>query len=90
MQVLRLGDLAIASNPGEMFTEWGLRIKRESAAPYTFVSELTNGWVGYLLNEGGFAEGGYEASLGPWTQVGEEAGAIISDASLRLIEGLWR
>jgi len=89
VQVLRLGDLAIAANPGEMFTEWGLRIKGRSAAPYTFVSELTNGWVGYLLNEGGFAEGGYEASLGPWTQVGEEAGIIISDASLRLIEGLW-
>lgn len=90
VQVLRLGDLAIASNPGEMFTEWGLRIKGRSAAPHTFVSELTNGWVGYLLNEGGFAEGGYEASMGPWTQVGEEAGAILSDAALRLIEGLWR
>ncbi len=89
VQVLRLGDLAIASNPGEMFTEWGLRIKGGSTAPHTFVSELTNGWIGYLLNEGGFAEGGYEAVPGPWTQVGEEAGAIVSDAALRLIEGLW-
>ncbi|NPV09786.1 MAG: hypothetical protein HPY83_17730 [Anaerolineae bacterium] len=90
VQVLRLGDLAIASNPGEMFTQWGLKIKRESAAPHTFVAELTNGWVGYLLDPGGFEEGGYEASPGPWTQVGEEAGAILSQAAIRLIARLWR
>jgi len=89
VQVLRIGDLAIASNPGEMFTEWGLRIKSESAAPYTMVSELTNGWVGYLVNEGGWAEGGYETSPGTWTQTSEEGGRLISQAAVELIERLW-
>ncbi|MGQ9555200.1 MAG: neutral/alkaline non-lysosomal ceramidase N-terminal domain-containing protein [Anaerolineae bacterium] len=90
VQVLRVGDLAIASTPGEMFTEWGLRIKKESVAPYTFVSELTNGWVGYLLNPGGFAEGGYETSPGTWTQTNEEGAAMLTETALSLIKRLWQ
>ena len=85
VQALRIGDLAIAATPGEMFTEWGLKIKAESVAPHTFVSELTNGWVGYLLNPGGLAEGGYEASPGTWTQTSEEGAALLTEAALALI-----
>lgn len=88
-QVLRLGDLAIVASPGELFVEWGLQIKRESPAPHTFVVELANGWVGYLFNPGGFAEGGYEAGYGPWTQVSEEGASLLTEASLRLVRQLW-
>ncbi len=89
VQALRLGDLAVAGLPAEVFTEWGLRLKRESVAPHTFVSELTNGWVGYLLNPGGFAEGGYEAAPGTWTQTNEEGGALLTETALDLIRTLW-
>jgi len=89
VQVIRIGDLAIAATPGEMFTEWGLKIKKESAAPYTFVSELTNGWVGYLLNPGGFAEGGYEAAPGTWTQTTEKGAAMLTEVAIDLIRELW-
>jgi hypothetical protein len=90
VQVLRIGDLAIAATPGEMFTEWGLKIKKESSAPHTFISELTNGWVGYLLNQGGFAEGGYEASFGTWTQTNEEGASMLTEKALQLIKRLWQ
>ncbi len=89
VQVMRIGDLAVASTPGEMFVQLGLEIKRRSAAPHTFVVELANGWVGYLLNPGGFAEGGYEASPGPWTKVSEDAGQMLVDKAVELIEDLW-
>jgi len=89
VQAFRIGDLAIAALPAEVFCEWGLRIKRESAAPHTFVSELTNGWVGYLLNPGGFAEGGYEASPGTWTQTSEEGGRLLTEGVLGLVQQLW-
>jgi neutral ceramidase len=89
-QAIRVGDLAIASTPGEMFTEWGLMIKRESPAPHTFVSELSNGWIGYMLNPGGFSEAGYEAAPGTWTQTNEEGGAILTEAAIDLIRGLWQ
>ena len=89
VQVVRIGDLAIASTPGEMFTEWGLKIKKESPSPHTFIAELANGWVGYLLNPGGFAEGGYEASPGPWTQTNEDGAALLADTAIDLIRRLW-
>jgi neutral ceramidase len=89
VQVMRIGDLAVASTPGEMFVQLGLEIKRRSAAPHTFVVELANGWVGYLLNPGGFAEGGYEASPGPWTKVSEDAGQMLVDKAVEIIEDLW-
>jgi neutral ceramidase len=89
VQVMRIGDLAVASTPGEMFVQLGLEIKRRSAAPHTFVVELANGWVGYLLNPGGFAEGGYEAYPGPWTKVSEDAGQMLVDKAAELMEELW-
>jgi len=89
VQVMRIGDLAVASTPGEMFVQLGLEIKRRSAAAHTFVVELANGWVGYLLDPGGFAEGGYEASPGPWTKVSEGAGQMLVDKAVELIEDLW-
>lgn len=90
VQVLRVGDLALVGLPAEVFTEWGLMIKRESPAPFTFVSELTNGWVGYLLNPGGFAEGGYEAAPGTWTQTSEEGGWILTNKAIELTKQLWQ
>lgn len=89
VHVFRIGDLAIAALPAEVFTEWGLEIKRESPAPFTFVSELTNGWVGYLLNRGGFEEGGYEAAPGTWTQTSEEGGEILTETVIDLVRKLW-
>ncbi len=90
VQVLRIGDLALASTPGEMFAQLGLEIKRRSIAPHTFVAELANGWVGYLLNPGGFEEGGYEASPGPWTKVNEDAGQMLVDKAVEFIRDLWQ
>ena len=87
---MRIGDLALAATPGEMFVQLGLEIKRRSAAPHTFVVELANGWVGYLLNPGGFAEGGYESLPGPWTKVSEEAGRMLVDKLIEITKILWR
>lgn len=89
VQVMRIGDLALTATPGEMFVQLGNEIKQRSAAPNTFVVELANGWVGYLLNKGGFEEGGYESAPGPWTQVSEEAGQILVDTCVELTGRLW-
>ena len=47
---LRIGDLAIVAMPGEIFTAWGMEIKRYSPAKHTFVVELASspdGLTGY-------------------------------------------
>jgi len=90
VQVMRIGDLALGATPGEMFVQLGLEVKRRSAAPNTFVVELANGWIGYLLNPGGFEEGGYESLPGPWTKVSEEAGRMLVDKLVELTEILFK
>jgi hypothetical protein len=89
VQVMRIGDVALVATPGELFAELGLEIKQKSVAPYTFVIGYTNDWIGYIISPGTFAEGGYEASPGPWTRAGEEGGQIIVKKALELIKKLW-
>jgi len=89
VQVMRIGDVALVATPGELFAELGLEIKQKSVAPYTFVIGYANDWIGYIVSPGTFAEGGYEASPGPWTRAGEEGGQIIMRKALELIKKLW-
>ena len=59
-QAFRIGDLAIASAPCEVFAETGLAIKKSSPLTSTFTMELANGYGGYLPPPEQHALGGYE------------------------------
>lgn len=48
IQVLRIGELAIASFPGETFAEAGIEVKRRSPFPHTAFLGYSNGAVSYL------------------------------------------
>ncbi len=60
LQVLRIGDIAIASCPCEVFAETGLEIKKRSPFEKTFTIELANGYGGYLPPREQHELGGYE------------------------------
>lgn len=90
IQVFRVGELAIVGIPGELFVELGLQIKQNSPAPYTFISETTNGWIGYIVSPGTYQEGGYEVSSGPWSMTNEEGGQLIVKTAIELIAELWK
>ncbi|MBU0609814.1 MAG: hypothetical protein KKI08_18160, partial [Armatimonadetes bacterium] len=60
IDAFRLGDYALVTLPGEIFTEFGLDIKLKSPAKRTFVMELANGIVGYVPTKRAFEGGGYE------------------------------
>ena len=60
LQAVRIGDLAIAAIPNEVFAETGLLIKEQSPFRNTFVIELANGYSGYLPYPIQHKWGGYE------------------------------
>ena len=64
LQALRIGDVAIASIPCEVFAEIGLDIKDRSPLDATFTIELANGWNRYLPTPRQHRLGGYETWLG--------------------------
>jgi neutral ceramidase len=60
LQVMRIGDLAIAAVPCEVFAQTGLDIKKQSPFKSTFTISLANGYNGYLPTTEGHEQGGYE------------------------------
>lgn len=59
LQVIRLGELAIAATPCEVYAETGLAIKEGSPFEATFNISLANGYNGYLPTPDQHALGGY-------------------------------
>jgi neutral ceramidase len=60
LTAFRIGDLAVAGWPNEVFAESGLMMKRDSPVKPLFVISLANGWFGYLPTPDQHPLGGYE------------------------------
>ena len=56
IQAIRVGDVGFVGVPAEYFVELQLDIKKRSPFKRTFVSELANGWVGYVPTKKAFEE----------------------------------
>lgn len=86
---LALGDAALVANPAELFVEFGLQIRRASPFHATLVSELTNGYCGYVPTEKAFDHGGYETHRTVYTsRLAKDAGRLIVEESLGLLQRL--
>lgn len=57
---LRIGDIALAFVPAELFSELGVMIKERSPAVITVVVGYTDGALWYVPTRAAFDEGGYE------------------------------
>lgn len=89
LHVLRVGDAAFASNPFELYLEYGQRIKARSPAEQTFLVQLCGDYLGYLPTARTVAGGGY-GSLIINGRVGPEGGDILVDRTLKAIRKLWK
>lgn len=87
VHVLRLGDVAICTNPFELFLDFGIQMKARSKAMQTFVIQLVNG-AGYVPTEKAVRGGGYSAIIQS-NEVGPEGGQTLTDRTVELINGLW-
>jgi hypothetical protein len=89
LQAIRIGDLAIATLPFEVFAEIGLEIKAKSPFAQTFTTSLANGSEGYLPTKPQHDLGGYETWLGT-NRVEVDAARIMTDALLEMLAALKR
>jgi hypothetical protein len=83
LQVIRVGDAAFVSFPGEFFVEVGLEVKKRSGFATTFCLGLANDNLGYFPISEAYAEGGYEVSV---ARFGPRSATSWQDAAARLLE----
>jgi hypothetical protein len=89
LHAIRLGDVAICTNPFELFTDYGIQMKARSRAVQTFVIQLTGGRLGsYLPTEQAVRGGGYSAEIMS-NDVGPEGGQVLVDNTLEHINSLF-
>ncbi|MCG3147116.1 MAG: hypothetical protein PCFJNLEI_00553 [Verrucomicrobiae bacterium] len=88
VHVLRLGDIAIVTNPFELFHDYGVQLKGRSRALQTFIIELTDASGRYLPTARAVAGGGYSATVES-NMVGPEGGQLLVDRTVEMINSLW-
>jgi len=87
LHVIRLGDVAIATNPFELFTEFGIQMKARSKAVQTFVVQLAGPGT-YVPTARAVRGGGYSAIIES-NVVGPEGGQLLVDQTVERINSLW-
>ncbi|MFN0196662.1 MAG: hypothetical protein ACKVT0_07940 [Planctomycetaceae bacterium] len=80
LQVLRIGDVSIATMPNEVFCEIGLEYKDRSPLKPGFMVSLAHGYYGYLPTPRHHDLGGYETWLG--------TNRLERDASVKMLDAL--
>ncbi|HNS32340.1 MAG TPA: hypothetical protein PKN36_05130 [bacterium] len=88
VHVVRLGDIVFATNPFELYIDYGIQIKCRSKAVQTFVIQLA-GPGSYLPTERSIKGGAYGA-VPTSTQVGPEAGQKLVEWTLKTIDELYQ
>ncbi len=88
LHVLRIGEVAMATNPFELFLDFGLRIEARSAAPQTMLIQLAAGAYGYLPTERAVQGRSYGAEVVS-NRVGPDGGQVLVEETLKDIESLW-
>jgi len=85
VQVLRIADTFIASLPGELFVEFGLRLKKRAPGRAFVVTMSNSDLHGYITTPEAEAAGCYEAGFSTFTP---KAGTLLADTAVHLMKQL--
>jgi len=88
VHIIRLGSIAIATNPFELFLDYGNQIKARSLAEQTFLIQLCCGAEGYLPTEKAEKGGHYSAFVSSGN-VGHVGGEQLVRQTLQDINGMF-
>lgn len=89
VHIIRMGTVAFATNPFELFLDYGNQIKARSLAEQTFLVQLANGAEGYLPTKKAEDGGHYSAFISSG-QVGHIGGEQLVRETLQNINGMFR
>jgi hypothetical protein len=87
VHLLRIGDMAFATNPFEYYLDFGMRIKARSPAIQTFVVQLTGSGT-YVPTERAVAGRSYGA-VPASAPVGPEGGQELVEWTVRALQKMW-
>ena len=87
LHAIRLGDVALATNDFELFTDYGIQIKGRSPALQTFILQLSGPGT-YLPTARAAAGGGYSAVIQS-SHVGPEGGQVLVNGTVDALKALW-
>jgi hypothetical protein len=92
LQVIRIGKVCLYVASGEIYVNFGLRIKRETPYKNCFVIENSNCFGGYIPTPEAFADGNdlYETSLCFGSRHTPDAGDLMTDRLLEMGKKLNR
>lgn len=76
IHIIRIGNIAFATNPFELFLDYGNLIKARACCEQTFIVQLANGTEGYLPTRKAEIHGHYSAFISSG-QVGHEGGDLL-------------
>jgi hypothetical protein len=88
LHAVRIGDVAVTTNPFELYTDYGLRMKARSPAKQTLNVQLSCDIAGYLPTQKAVDAGGY----GAWIfngRIGPEGGDLLVDHTVAALQELW-
>jgi len=90
LHVIRLGDVAFATNPFELYVDYGFRITGRSKARQTFIVQLSGGDSGgYLPTKRAVEGSGYRGYSAMVNKVGPEGGEVLVNETVKLINSMW-
>lgn len=90
VHAIGIGELAIVTQPCELYTHFGLEIKRRSPFPATAICGVADGYSGYCPTVGAIIGGGFSAQAIDSCLLSHEAGDRIVDAGCRMLYELRR
>lgn len=89
VHVIRIGKVAIATNPFELFVEYGMRIKARCKAEQAFLVQLANDVGGYLPTKAALNGGSYSSKPAS-TVCGPDGGDELVEETIKAINSLWK
>lgn len=88
VHAIQIGELAIITQPCELFCRFGLDIKRRSPAVATTIFGIADGYCGYCPTVEAIMGGGYSGEPISWSRLSENAGYMIVDTASRMLREL--